>query len=42
MSSNDVIKSIKKTAFNGKYWAEIMLNLNIILSNFLETFRRKS
>ena len=41
MSTNDVIKSIKK-ALNDKYWAEIMLDLNIMLSNFLATLRLKS
>ena len=38
MSTNDVIK----TALNGKFRAEIMLNLNIMHSKFLATLRRKS
>ena len=41
MSTNNVIKLIE-TAFNGKYWAKIMLNFNIMLSKFLATLRRKS
>ena len=41
MSTNDVIKTLK-TALNGKYWAEIFLSLNIMLTNFLATLRLKS
>ena len=41
MSTNDVIKSVKH-ALNGKYRAEIMLNLNILVSNILAAWRLKS
>ena len=40
MSTNDMIKLIN--VLNGKYRTEILLNLNIILSNFLATLGLKS
>ena len=41
MYLSGVIKSINND-LNGKYWADIMLNLNTMLSNILATLRLKS